>query len=251
MVTREGRLKITDFGVARIEDAPLRERGVIGSPGYLAPECYQREAVVDQRADLYACGVLLFELLTGTRPFRGSPDVVKVKTLHLPVPLLANPGDAQFVPLARFAHVVQRALAKAPDERYASAREMREALTLAAARPVPQALSAPALRLLLGALQAADKPGTTAAAPRRSLPPPGAVLPILDQVLSVAPLPPSLLRDALRVTAQQMGPLATLLVKRAAAQARTPQQFIARLAQLAAEGRDREVLYAALRPLCS
>jgi eukaryotic-like serine/threonine-protein kinase len=70
MVTHDGRLKITDFGVARIDDAttPARERGVIGSPGYLAPECYRPGAMVDQRADLYACGVLLFELLTGARP---------------------------------------------------------------------------------------------------------------------------------------------------------------------------------------
>jgi predicted Ser/Thr protein kinase len=334
MITREGRLKIADFGVARIDDAPQRERGVVGSPGYLAPECYQGDALVDQRADLYACGVLLFELLTGRRPFRGSPDVVRVKTLHLPVPPLAMPGEAQFVPLARFAHVVQRALAKSPADRYASALEMRQALTLAAARPVPHALSAPALRLLLGevpatatapaprapsvpaavappalapapcppallarlaaaledelgpvahcvvqraaargdpspaallmrvandALPAAQRSAfiermrrllPPAAAPQRSPPPPpGAVLPVLDEVLSVAPLPPSLLREAQRVVAQQVGPLAALLVQRAAAQAATPPQFIARLAQLAAEGRERGAVLVQLQAL--
>jgi serine/threonine-protein kinase len=334
MITTEGRLKITDFGVARIDDAtaPARERGVVGSPGYLAPECYRRDAAVDQRADVYACGVLLFELLTGVRPFRGSPDVVMLKTLSLPVPPLAAPGDAQFIALSRFAHVVQRALAKSPDERYASALEMRQALTLAADRAVPQALSAPALRLLLqpagqtidalqsapanatrepvpapcppallallrtaladelgpvaecivqraaargdpgpaalllrvanDALPAAQRsafiermrarlPHGTAVAPSKRSPPPhsGAVLPVLDEVLSVAPLPASLLRAARQVLAQQVGPLAPVLVQRAAAQAATPRQFIARLAQLAAEGREQEAVQAELQTL--
>lgn len=242
MITREGRLKITDFGVARIDDAaaPARERGIIGSPGYLAPECYRRDAGVDQRADLYACGVLLFELLTGTRPFRGSPDVVMFRTLNLPVPPLAVPGDAQFVALSRFAHVVQRALAKSPDERYASALEMRQALTLAADRAVPHALSAPALRLLLQASANDDN-----------------ALPVLRDVVSEAAPPPAeaatlpapLLRDAQRLLARQLGPIAPLLVRRAATGATTRERFIARLASLAAEGRERDALFAALTKL--
>jgi eukaryotic-like serine/threonine-protein kinase len=351
MITREGRLKIADFGIARMMHgdaaAAPRDGGVMGSPGYLAPECYSSGAVVDQRADLYACGVLLFELLTGVRPFRGSPDVVMYKTLHLPVPPLAAPGDAQFVPLARFAHVVQRALAKSPDERYASALEMREALTMAAARAVPHALSAPALRLLMPSAghdgdtvpsvpQAA--PASTPAVSPPSAPPPsppsaprsvpaafsaallaqlaaaledelgpvahcivqraanhgdpsqaallmrvandalpasrrgafiermraviatpprpaarpptGALLPVLDDVMSEAPrLDPRLLRDAQRLLTEHVGPLAALLVRRAAAGAATRDQFIACLADLAAEGGERAVLFAALSRL--
>jgi eukaryotic-like serine/threonine-protein kinase len=354
MITSEGRLKIADFGIARMihgvhgdTAAAPPNGGVMGSPGYLAPECYSSSAVVDQRADLYACGVLLFELLTGVRPFRGSPDVVMYKTLHLPVPPLAAPGDAQFVPLARFAHVVQRALAKSPDDRYASALEMREALTMAAARAVPQALSAPALRLLmpsagrdgdtvasvpqaapasapavsppsapppsppsaprsaplafsaalLAQLAAAleDELGpvahcivqraathgdpsqaallmrvandalpasrrgafiermraTIATPPRPNVrPPTGAVLPVLDDVMSEAPrLDPRLLRDAQRLLTEQVGPLAALLVRRAATGAVTRDQFITGLADLAAEGGERELLFAALSRL--
>jgi serine/threonine-protein kinase len=246
MITHEGRLKITDFGVARIEHqgatAPARERGIIGSPGYIAPECYRRDAVVDQRADLYACGVLLFELLTGARPYRGSPDVVMFKTLNLPVPPLAVPGDAQFVALSRFAHVVQRALAKSPDQRYASALEMRRALTLAAEGAVPHALSAPALRLLLQA-SANDE----------------SALPVLRDVVSEMPkrpadeaaaaLSPQLLRHAQRLLAHQIGPMAALLVRRAAAGAATRERFIARLVSLAAEGAERDALFAALTKL--
>ena len=350
MVTPEGRLKITDFGIARMThaaQAPPRGAGVMGSPGYLAPECYDSgasNAHGDQRADIYACGVLLFELLTGLRPFRGSPDVVMYKTLHLPVPPLAAPGDAQFVPLARFAHVVQRALAKSPDDRYASALEMRTALTLAAERAVPHALSAPAMRMLsqapagvAAAVPSAPdapppitspKPAPRPAPPtfadsllarlaaelvddlgpmaecvvrraaaqgdesvsallmrvandalpasrrgafiertrvlladQRGLarrgpathPPTGAVLPVLNEVLGdappAAPIDSRLLHDAEQLLTQHVGPLAALLVRRAAAGAATRDQFIVRLAGLAAEGQERERLFAALRRL--
>jgi eukaryotic-like serine/threonine-protein kinase len=344
MVTPEGRLKITDFGIARIDDniaALPRERGVMGSPGYLAPECYANGAQQgDQRADVYACGVLLFELLTGLRPFRGSPDVVMYKTLHLPVPPLAAPGDAQFVPLSRFAHVVQRALAKSPDDRFASALEMRTALTLAAERDVPHALSAPAMRMLSPAparAAAAAVPRTPAAPPVASTaaaapsapqpfadsllarvaaelhddlgpmaecvvrcaaahgdasvsgllmrvandalpasrragfverlrvlladrrgpathPPTGAVVPVLSEVLDesppAAPIDSRLLQDAEHVLTPHVGPMAALLVRRAAAGAATRDQFITRLAGMAAEGQEREALFTALRGLC-
>jgi eukaryotic-like serine/threonine-protein kinase len=360
MVTPEGRLKITDFGIARMSQGPAgdevtppRAAGVMGSPGYLAPECYDSGANGgrgDQRADVYACGVLLFELLTGKRPFRGSPDVVMYKTLHLPVPPLAAPDDPQFVPLARFAHVVQRALAKSPDDRYSSALEMRTALTLAAERTVPHALSPPAMRLLSppsaavgnavpSAPPAAATPAPTpvsapapapAPAPRPTSkpfaeallarlaaelvddlgpvaecvvrrastqgdesvnallmrvanaalpvsrrgafiermrivlatqdsaaphgpathPPTGVVVPVLNDVLSnvpeAAPLSARLLDDAQQLMAQHVGPLAALLVRRAAAGATGREGFIARLANLAAEGVERERIFAAL-----
>jgi eukaryotic-like serine/threonine-protein kinase len=345
MVTPEGRLKITDFGIARMSHAVEgahgdtaalpRGAGVMGSPGYLAPECYrsgENGTQGDQRADVYACGVLLFELLTGMRPFRGSPDVVMYKTLHLPVPPLAAPGDPQFVPLARFAHVVQRALAKSPDERYESALEMRTALTLAADRAVPHALSPPAMRMLApsSARDNSALPSVPQASPapaprptskpyadallarltaelvddlgpvahcvvqraaargdhneaalvmrvanealpasRRGAfiermravltdkargpathPPTGAVVPVLNEVLSeaadAAPLDSHLLRDAQRLLARHVGPLAELLVRRASTGASTREQFIARLANLAAEGREREKMFKAL-----
>jgi serine/threonine-protein kinase len=349
MITPAGRMKIADFGIARMAhgDAalPVRDGALMGSPGYLAPECYQGEPV-DQRADIYACGILLFELLTGTRPYRGSPDVVMYKTLHLPVPPLAAPGDPQFVALARFAHVVQRALAKSPDERYTSALEMRTALTLAAERAVPHALSAPAMKLLMPsgrsdldavasappAVMPAPSPAPTPTPPRSApasfpgdllarladelvddlgpmahcvvrraaargddtvaalvmrvandalptsrrsafiermrrvlqppaeaaarpvtRPPTGAVLPVLvDAVTNTAngvPLDPGLLRNAERLVAREHGPLAALLVRRAAANAATREQFIARLANQAAEGRERDKLLAMLNRL--
>jgi eukaryotic-like serine/threonine-protein kinase len=350
MLTPEGRLKITDFGIARMTHAAEmqpRAAGVMGSPGYLAPECYASGAQQgDQRADVYACGVLLFELLTGLRPFRGSPDVVMYKTLHLPVPPLAAPDDVQFVPLSRFAHVVQRALAKSTDDRFASALEMRTALTLAADRAVPHALSAPAMRMLSptpppparatpaapSTLHAPPIAGPAAAphpapppfadsllarvaaelvddlgpmaecvvrraaahrdesvsallvrvandalpASRRAdfierlrllladqrrperrgpatHPPTGVVVPVLNEVLAdvppAAPIDSRLLHDAEHLLTEHVGPLAALLVRRAAAGAATRDQFIVRLAGLTAEGQERERLFAALRGL--
>jgi serine/threonine-protein kinase len=94
-----------------------------------------------------------------------------------------------------------------------------------------------------------DKPG---AAPRgpATHPPTGVVLPVLNEVLGEAPnqppLNPRLLHDAQRLMTLQVGPLAALLVRRAAAGAATREQFIARLAGLAAEGREREKIFAAL-----
>ena len=98
LITPAGRLKVADFGIARIDAVALtHDAGVMGSPGYMAPECYRGDGV-DQRADLYACGVLLYELLVGVRPFRGGPDIVMYKTLHLPAPVLARPDAPLSVP---------------------------------------------------------------------------------------------------------------------------------------------------------
>jgi eukaryotic-like serine/threonine-protein kinase len=172
MITREGRLKITDFGIARIDAVALtQDAKVMGSPGYMAPECY-RGAGVDHRADLYAAGVLLYELLAGVRPFRGHAEAVMHATLTEPAPGL--PDSPLLTPDEReaFDAVVQRALAKAPEDRYLSALEMRHELMFAAARSIPNTLSAPAMRLL-GALPASDgaAPPASAPVPARSAPP--------------------------------------------------------------------------------
>ncbi|HET9976706.1 MAG TPA: serine/threonine-protein kinase [Burkholderiaceae bacterium] len=148
MITREGRLKITDFGIARIDAVALtQDAKVMGSPGYMAPECY-RGAGVDHRADLYAVGVLLYELLAGARPFRGAAEGVMHATLTAPAPPLPDSVRLAVDEREAFDAVVQRALAKAPEDRYLSALEMRHELMFAAARPIPNTLSVPAMRLL-------------------------------------------------------------------------------------------------------
>jgi serine/threonine protein kinase len=123
-LTRSGRTIVLDFGVAKLLDgtATLTRTGaMIGTPAYMAPEQIQAHPI-DGRADIYAVGVMLYELLAGVRPFAGSTfEVVKDHIQRPPPPL---PGD-----LPRALHeVVSRALAKSPDARYANATAMRQAL---------------------------------------------------------------------------------------------------------------------------
>ena len=130
MVTPAGRVKLTDFGVARLRDLGLtRVSSIIGTPAFMAPEQFTGGAL-DHRADLFACGVLLFLLLSGRRPFSGAPAAVMHQILHEEPPLLSDAGGGQVG--RAYDAVVARALAKRADERFATAAEMRDALRAAA-----------------------------------------------------------------------------------------------------------------------
>jgi len=123
-LTRSGRTIVLDFGVAKLLDSTAtltRTGAMIGTPAYMAPEQIQAHPL-DGRADIYAIGVMLYELLSGVRPFAGSTfEVVKDHIQRPPPPLPNN--------LPRALHeVVDRALAKSPDGRYRTATAMREAL---------------------------------------------------------------------------------------------------------------------------
>ena len=118
-------VKLLDFGLARAHSAndstsTFSGAGLLaGTPAYMAPEQVRSEPV-DARTDIFAAGILLFELVTGERPFRGTTfvDVLQaVMTEHPP----ALSGSAALVAIDR---IVQRALAKDPAERFASAAAM-------------------------------------------------------------------------------------------------------------------------------
>ena len=132
LVTTAGHVKLTDFGVARLRDLGLtRVSSIIGTPAFMAPEQFTGRAL-DHRADLFGCGVLLFLLLGGRRPFTGAPASVMHQILHEEPPLLSE-ASGGLVGRA-YDDVVARALAKQADARFASAEEMREALRVAASR---------------------------------------------------------------------------------------------------------------------
>jgi eukaryotic-like serine/threonine-protein kinase len=122
VVGGDGRLKVTDFGIARSGTSQMTEVGsIVGTAQYLSPE-QARGAPVDPRSDLYSLGVVLYEMLTGKVPFTGDTPV-EIAMKHLSqVPKPPSEWRPQ-VPHDLDA-VVMRALAKDPEQRYGSAEEM-------------------------------------------------------------------------------------------------------------------------------
>ncbi|WIG97846.1 serine/threonine protein kinase [Myxococcus sp. SDU36] len=151
-------VKLVDFGIARVEPpeglSGLTSGGaVLGTPVSMAPEQIRGQAV-DTRTDLYAMGVLLYQLLTGGLPFEGTSAVeVEEQHLHAPPPHLAERGHA---PPALDA-VVQRCLAKAPGDRWPDVPTFLDALRAALA-PTPAELWAVAVFVDLRFPVALDEP---------------------------------------------------------------------------------------------
>ena len=158
LVDRRGRSRLIDFGLAH---APGNAPGHAwpGSPAYMSPEQVRGDPV-DARADIYACAAVLFELLTGVRPFTG-PDARAVMRAHVDEPV---PDPRSFEPSLsdELARVCRRGLAKHPGERYATAREFLAELEDAARRRYGAAwMSGLGIGSLVGAILA-TRAGDTA-----------------------------------------------------------------------------------------
>ena len=168
LVDTDGRLKVTDFGIARAGASQMTEAGsIIGTAQYLSPE-QARGAPVDQRSDLYSVGIVLHEMLTGSVPFTGDTPV-EIAMKHISAvpepPSVARPDLPDDLDL-----VVLRALAKDPRERFQTAEEMDAELgRVAAGLSVTEATADAATAVLAGS-------GVSDAAPtavvRRPTPPP-------------------------------------------------------------------------------
>ena len=126
----DGRVKVADFGVARIEASELTQAGtMLGTPMYMSPEQILGQAV-DGRSDLFSCGILLYQFLTGERPFTGSITTVMQKVLNEePEP----PTRRNSALPAAWDGVVSRALAKDPADRFQRADEFAAAIRSATA----------------------------------------------------------------------------------------------------------------------
>src|SRR6266581_7522536 len=128
-----GEPQLTDFGFTKL----LRQGSATTSPFYLSPEQIRGNAA-NERSDIYALGVILYELCTGVLPFRGNrPVAIMVQHLNAPPtpPALMNPT----VP-SGLTNVILRSLAKEPEMRYSSAPSLAVALTQAVNIPIPESL---------------------------------------------------------------------------------------------------------------
>ena len=264
IIMNNGRLKIADFGVARIDSATLTQVGtVMGTPGFIAPELYLGRPV-DRRVDVFSAGVVLYQLLTGKVPFSGTAEAVMYQVCHEhpppPSAISTRPG------CARFDAVVLKALAKPVAERHASAAEMRAAVLEAFDRPVSPTISEETiLREAVRPLLAEARGPTAAGAQQRGL---ASNLPTL--AMTPPPTTPSLRSDALaragwdaatlqaieRSLVRLVGPVAKVLVRRAAlqvtgvdaliervsAQLSSPEERIAFVQGLAGLARQRRVV---------
>jgi serine/threonine-protein kinase len=139
LITNDGHIKVTDFGLARvISDTPVSDSTgavLLGTMAYLSPEQVQQLAV-DQRSDVYSCGILLYEMVTGLVPFTGASPL-DVAFQHVNSNVSAPSSIQPDVPPA-VDHLVLAATRKLPAERIQSAREFRDGV-IRAISAVPRA----------------------------------------------------------------------------------------------------------------
>jgi len=130
LIGENNQIKVSDFGIARIESSALTQYGlVVGTPFYMSPEQCMGEDT-DARTDIYSAGVIAYELFTGRRPFpgKGSNASVMREVLDLIAP---NPSEYNTKLTGQMDYVIQKALAKKPEDRYQNAREFADDFRLA------------------------------------------------------------------------------------------------------------------------
>ncbi len=127
MIVRDGHVKITDFGIARMASSAVRTQTgmVLGSPKYMSPEQVMGKAI-DQRSDIFSLGVMLYEMLTGVAPFAGeNVNAIMYQTLNA-VPAPPNTLNQSVPEMLNF--IVAKALAKSLDDRYQNAKDFADDL---------------------------------------------------------------------------------------------------------------------------
>jgi serine/threonine-protein kinase len=206
LVTNEHRLKIGDFGIAKVGSLQHTSTGLmVGTPAYMAPERYRGDEI-DQRCDVYSAAVVFYELLTGHRPFSGELTEIAYRICH-GTPRAASsiePGVPSLLD-----PVLAKGLAKDPGARYQTAREFAAAV---------DAVSA-ALPLVPPASAAHGGITPTVVIPKHV--PPSELLPTTEPVSQSTGPPAGWTSEQLADIEQHltpiMGPMARIVIKRAAA----------------------------------
>src|SRR5258706_1777052 len=171
MIDSQRRLKLTDFGVARLTDVErtrveLTQAGtMVGTPAYMSPEQVQG-GQIDHRTDIFSAGVVLYQMLTGQKPFEGGAFTVAKRIVESEPP---PPSSIERSLSPELDRIVARALAKLPEQRYSRAREFAQALRRAfdvrsVVDPDEETIMAPApaASTMASSPRAFDSPSTTA-----------------------------------------------------------------------------------------
>lgn len=139
IIMRDGRLKVADFGIAWVESADFTQNyTLMGTPGYMPPEVYL-SAPLDHRADVFAAGAVMYELLAGRPAFEGTAEAKMRLVCSERPPTLSGNGNAGR--WERYDPLVCKALAKAPSDRFESATAFRDAILAAHSRPANLTIS--------------------------------------------------------------------------------------------------------------
>lgn len=144
IITPEGQAKITDFGIAHIEDTSAHQQtqigDILGTPSYMSPEQFEGKPV-DNRSDLYSLGVILYELITGIRPFTGDHTVALFRAITQEAPV--DPAKINQAIPAELSRLVMKSISKSPADRFPSGAEMAARLKESLAKPDKQTLEKP------------------------------------------------------------------------------------------------------------
>jgi serine/threonine-protein kinase len=227
ILARGGRLKVADFGIARIEDVNLTQtRLMVGTPSHMAPEQYLG-LPIDRRIDLYAAGVVLYQLLTGLPPFTGGAESLMYRVVHEPVRL---PSAVEGCTRPRwYDAIVARALAKQPADRFDSAAQFKQAL----ADALGHAIDDTAWERTV--VRAWPRPAAPAPGPALASASASAAQALATPGAAALSLPghwdPLLLAQAEASLTPHVGPLAAVLVRRAARDCSDLPSLYARLAE--------------------
>jgi serine/threonine protein kinase len=216
IIMRNGRIKLADFGIARLEASDRTQTGLImGTPGYIAPE-YYFAMPIDHRVDIFAAGVVLYELLCGESPFRGSPEAVMRAVCYEDAAPPSTVGLRR--PLGQYDAIVARALQRKVEDRFPSAASFRQAVLAEYRHVLPDSITS---TIVLSESDPAAPP-----APPLTPPPTGWDAAVLARV-----------RGELT---QILGPIAKIMVQRAAQQHKNLRSLVLALAQQIPSPVDRE-----------